>query len=187
MNTAQSFKEYFESTFQVENDPNMRSVRSDEFFADVIHKTPIKLEILESYLLGGNFDMFYKTLTDFKYLIEFSDNLNRYWHLLRGYSEAMGRLKANPSVKASKRLYFYYFEKYGDRRSLRDENWFEKRRWEFLDELLNIYFEEDLRIFMLKYQQIMIENLKIYESFMVLFVRDLQKIQSTSLRQKIKK
>ncbi len=181
MNTAQSFKEFFETSFQVENDPSMASMRSDEFFTDVINSSPIKLEILESYLLVGNFDLFYKTLTDFKYLIEFSDNLSRYWHILRGYSEAMGRLKVNQSVKGSKKLYFYYFEKYGDRRSLRDEYWFENKRWEFLDELLGIYSEEDLRIFIMKYQQRMIENLKIYESFIVLFVKDLQYIQSASL------
>jgi hypothetical protein len=187
MNTALLFKEFFEASFKVENDPQMASLRSDEFFTDVIHSAPVKLEILESYLLVGNFDLFYKSLTDFKYLIEFSDNLSRYWHLLRGYSEAMGRLKTNQSVKGSKRLYFEYFEKYGDRRSLRDEYWFESKRWEFLDELLGIYYEEDLRIFILKYQQRMIENLKIYESIIVLFVSDLQKIQSDSLGLKMNK
>ena len=184
MNTALSFKEFFEASFQLENDSNTATLRSDEFFTDVIHNTPIKLEILESYLLVGNFHLFYKTLTDFKYLIEFSDNLSRYWHLLRGYSEAMGRLKADQSVKGSKRLYFEYFEKYGDRRSLRDEYWYENKRWEFLDELLNIYCEEDLRIFIMKYQHRMIENLKTYESFIVLFVKDLKKIQSASSGQK---
>jgi hypothetical protein len=187
MNTALSFKEFFEASFQVDNDLHMANMRSDEFFTEVIQSTPVKLEILESYLLVGNFDLFYKTLTDFKYLIEFSDNLSRYWHLLRGYSEAMGRLKANQTVKGSKRLYFDYFEKYGDRRSLRDEYWFENVRWEFLDELLNIYAEEDLRIFIMKYQHRMIENLKIYESFIVLFISDLQNILSAQLQQKIKK
>ncbi len=187
MNTAQSFKEFFDASFQVENDQHIAAMHSDEFFTEVIRSTPVKLEILESYLLVGNFDLFYKTLTDFKYLIEFSDNLSRYWHLLRGYSEAMGRLKADLSVKGSKRLYFEYFEKYGDRRSLRDEYWFENKRWEFLDELLNIYYEEDLRIFIMKYHHRMIENLKTYESFIVLFVKDLKKIQSASLKQKIRK
>jgi len=184
MNTARSFKEFLEASFKDEKDPQTALKLAEEFFANFIRSTPIKLELLESYLLAGNFEMLYKTLIDLKYLIEFSDNLSRYWHLLRGYSEAMGKLKANQSVKGSKKVYFDYFDKYGDRRSLRDEYWFEKKRWEFLDELLNIYSEEALRSFILKYQRVMIETLKIYESFMMLFVKELQQIQSASVGQK---
>lgn len=184
MNIARSFIEFFEASFQDENDLQIASVQSGEFFAEVINSTPIKLELLESYLLGGNFNMFYKTLTELKYLIEFSDDLNRYWHLLRGYSQALGKLKADQSVKGSKKIYFDYFNKYGDRRCLSEENWFEKKRWQFLDELLNVYCDKDLRAFMLKYRQILIDNLKIYESFILLFINELQDIQSASIAKK---
>lgn len=183
MKSAQSFKEFFEASFLDENDPQTAYNLSMEFFADFILSTPLKLDLLESYLLGGNIRMFYKSLSEQKYLIEFSDDLNRYWHLLRGYSEALSKLKEDQSVKSSKRLYFYYFDKYGDRRLLRKEYWLEGKRWEFLDELLNIYTEDELRGFILKYHQVLLNNLKIYQSLLMLFINDLQHILTDSYGQ----
>lgn len=181
MNTASSFKEYFETSFKDETDKVGNLKLSQEFLADFIHYTPIKLELFESYLSGGHIDLFYKSLSDLKYLVEFSDNLNRYWFLLRGYSGALAKLKAYQSVKGSKKLYSYYFDKYGDRRILRNEHWFEKKRWEFLDELQNIYTEEELGHFILKYQQILARNLKIYVSFLTEFIHDLKELQKVSV------
>jgi hypothetical protein len=174
MNSASSFKEFYEASFlKGENQAEAQKMAA-EFFTDFIHYTPLKLEMLESYLSGGHIDSFYRSLADLKYLIEFSDNLSRYWHLLRGYSGALSKLKADFSVKGAKYLYTYYFGKYGDRRFLRNEHWFEKKRWEFLDELQNIYSEDDLRQFFFKYQQVLAENLKIYTSFMMLFIKDIE-------------
>lgn len=177
MNSAKPFKEFFDASFKNEDDQLGALKLSQEFISDFIHYTPIKLELFESYLSGGHIDLFYKSLSDLKYLVEFSDNLNRYWYLLRGYSGALAKLKEDQTVKGSKRLYSYYFEKYGDRRILRNEHWFEKKRWEFLDELQGIYTEEELGNFILKYQQILAENLKNYMSFLMLFIKDLKDIQ----------
>lgn len=181
MNTASSFKEYFEASFKDEADKAGALKLSREFFADFIHYTPIKLELFESYLSGGHLDLFYKSLSDLKYLVEFSDNINRYWFLLRGYSGALAKLKADQSVKGSKKLYSYYFDKYGDRRILRNEHWFEKERWEFLDGLQTIYTEEELGYFILKYQQILAGNLKIYVLFLMEFIKDLKELQQKSV------
>jgi hypothetical protein len=180
MKSAQSFKDYYESSFKKEEDQAMAQKLSDEFFADFIHYTPIKLELLESYISAGQIDNFYNSLADLKYLVEFSDHFNRYWYLLRAYSGALSKLKADQSVKGSKKLYSYYFAKYGDRRILRKEHWFEKKRWEFLDELQTIFSEAELKFFMLKYQRSLAENFKIYESYVMVFITDLKKIQKTS-------
>ncbi len=176
---ALSFKNYFEESLKKE-DQSVSEKLASEFFADFIHYTPIKLELLDSYLKAGRIDYFYQSLSDFKYLIEFSDNLNRYWYLLRAYSTALSKLEADQSVKNAKKLYSHYFEIYGDRRMLRSEHWFEKKRWEFLDELQLINREDELSDFICKYQQILCENFKIYESFVIALVVDLIKLQALS-------
>lgn len=186
MNTAKWFIEFFEASFKNDSDQDRAQRLSQEFFTDFIHYTPIKLEMLKSYLTQGQIELFYKSLIDLKYLIEFSDNLNRYWHLLRGYSEALSKLKADQSVKSSKKLYSNYFDRYGDRRTIRNEHWFEKKRWEFLDELHSIYTEDELSAFIYKYQQILSENLEIYVSFMMVFINELQRQQSVSVGHQIK-
>jgi len=173
---ALSFKKYYEESFRKE-DQSVSEKLATEFFADFIHYTPIKLELLDSYLKTGRIDYFYQSLSDLKYLVEFSDNLNRYWYLLRAYSTAISKLKADRSVKNAKKLYSHYFEIYGDRRMLRNEHWFEKKRWEFLDELQLINREDELSEFIFKYQQVLFENLKIYESFIMTFIADLKKLQ----------
>jgi hypothetical protein len=169
------FKNYYEESFSKE-DQSVSEKLASEFFTDFIHYTPIKLELLGSYLKAGRIDYFYQSLSDLKYLVEFSDSLNRYWYLLRAYSSALSKLKADLSVKNAKKLYSHYFEIYGDRRTLRNEHWFEKKRWEFLDELQLINREDELSVFIGKYQQVLSENLKIYESFIMTFVNDLKKL-----------
>jgi hypothetical protein len=185
MNTARFFIEFYEASFKDGSDSIDAMKRSDEFFLDFIYFTPIKLELLGSYLTAGQITLFYKSLIDLKYLIEFSDNINRYWHVLRGYSETLSKLTEAPTVKNSKRLYYFYFEKYGDRRVIRNEHWFEKKRWEFLDELNIIFTEIELQKFIWKYRQALEENFEIYKSFMMIFIDELQRLQSVSSNQKI--
>ncbi len=172
--TALSFKSYYENLFSQEDQFSSQNLAA-EFFADFICYTPIKLKLLDSYLKAGHIDFFYQSLSDLKYLIEFSDHLNRYWHLLRAYSGALSKLKVNQTVKNSKKIYCHYFERYGDRRMIRNEHWFEKKRWEFLDELLLIYQEKELSSFIIKYQQVLDENLAIYTSFVMALITELKK------------
>jgi hypothetical protein len=181
MNSASSFKEFYEASFFKGENPKQEKKLSEKFFADFVYNTPLKLELLESYLSEGQIDQFYMLLPDLKYLIEFSDDLNRYWHLLRAYSGALSKLKNDLSVKGAKNLYAYYFSKYGDRRFLRNEHWFEKKRWEFLDEIQNIYSEDQLRQYFVHYQIITIENMKIYSSFLMLFIKDLENLDTTQI------
>jgi len=176
--SAISFKCYYEDSFSKEDQSGSEKLAA-EFFAEFIHNTPIKIELLNSYLNAGRIDRFYQSLSDLKYLVEFSDSLNRYWYLLRAYSSALSKLKADHSVKNAKKLYSHYFEIYGDRRMLRKEHWFEKKRWEFLDELQLINSEDELSGFIFKYQQILSGNLKIYTSFITAFVANLKKLQTS--------
>ena len=174
MNSASSFKQFYESNFSKGENPDQAKKLAVEFFDDFVRYIPLKLEKLESYLSAGKIEQFYLSLSDLKYLIEFSDDLNRYWHLLRAYSGALSKLQNDLTVKGAKNLYAYYFGKYGDRRFLRTEHWFEKKRWEFLDEIQNIYSEADMKEFFLHYQHILNENMKIYTSFLLLFVKDIE-------------
>ena len=173
--SAHLFKIYYEDSFS-KKDQLARQDLVSEFFNDFIRCTPIKLDLLNSYIKTGRIDCFYQSIIDLKYLVEFSDDINRYWYLLRAYSGALSKLKANQSVKESKKLYSYYFERYGDRRALRNEHWFEKKRWEFLDELQLIYREDELSDFIEKYQRVLSENLNIYASFIIAFISDLKKL-----------
>ena len=177
MNSARSFIAFYEASFEKEVDKVRAQKLSDGFFADFIYYTPIKLDLMESYLKAGQIDYFYKSLSDLKYLVEFSDNFNRYWYILRAYSGALSKLKENLSVKGSKKLYGYYFEKYGDRRILRNEHWFEAKRWEFMDELQTLYHVDELNLFVIKYQHILATNFSIYQSFVLAFINDLKKEQ----------
>ena len=174
--SALSFKSYYEDSFSKEDQSESKKLAA-EFFAEFIHSTPIKLELLDSYLNAGRIDHFYQALPELKYLVEFSDSLNRYWYLLRAYSSALSKLNADQSVKNAKRLYSHYFEIYGDRRMLRNEHWFEQKRWEFLDELQLIYREDELSDFVYKYQQVLSDNLKIYVSFLLDLIADLKILQ----------
>jgi len=179
-NCARSFIEYYKASFKTEEDTEKACQLFDEVYSDFICYTPITLELLEVYLNAGHIDYFYISLTDLKYLIEFSDDLNRYWHLLRAYSGALSKLKANQTVKSSKKIYYYYFARYGDRRFLRNEHWFEEKRWEFLDELQSIYTEDALENFIFNYQCTLAQSLKIYVSILSEFINDLKTIHALS-------
>jgi hypothetical protein len=99
---------------------------------------------------------------------------------LRAYSGALSKLKANQTVKSSKKIYYYYFARYGDRRFLRNEHWFEEKRWEFLDELQSIYTEDALENFIFNYQCTLAQSLKIYVSILSEFINDLKTIHALS-------
>jgi len=181
--SVQEFKDYYEASIHVEN-PETAQQRVSEFFRKFVLSTKRETVLLESYLKSGNIVKSYELLAKFKYLIEYSDDLSRYWHLMRGYSGALAKLNTDKSVKGAKRLYAYYFEKYGDRRILKEEHWFERKRWEFLDELESIFTEYEIETFAKKYQRVLIENFEIYSSFLTAFILDLKRLQGSGIPEK---
>ncbi|MFY9152249.1 MAG: hypothetical protein WAO52_09555 [Prolixibacteraceae bacterium] len=179
---VKAFTTSFHNSFQDGMEETQARKLTDAFIQDFIHLTPLKLELIKSYAEASQFDLFYQALSDLKYLNEFSDNFSRYWCAIRGYSGALSKLKKNYSVKGSKKIYWNYYDRYGDRRLLRNEHWFERKRWEFLDELQLIYSERELDEFMQKYQRKLNENLKLYVLFILKFIRELKK--TTDFRRK---
>jgi hypothetical protein len=171
MDTSKVFIEFFESSYQREYKGDIQLPSATKFFAEFVNDTPLKLEKLEDYLNKGQVDQFYQLLIELKYLVEFSDDLNRYWHVLRAYSEGLMKLKADLTAKGSKRLYTYYFDKYGDRRSIRHEHWFENKRWEFLDELQNLYSDDKLHLFVMKYEKVLLDDFRIFVSHVIEIIK----------------
>lgn len=178
--TAKAFTTFFYDSFSNGLNDSGAQKLADGFIQDFIHLTPVKLELIRSYLDACQFELFFQSLNDLKYLNEFSDNFNRYWYVIRAYSGALAKMKRNYSIKGSKKIYYYYYQKYGDRRPLRNEHWFEKKRWEFLDELQLIYSENELDKFMFKYQQKLIESLKLYASYVLRLVAELKRVNRYS-------
>jgi hypothetical protein len=178
-NSVQSFKDYHEAFFMNEN-PGKAKELASEFFRGFILSMSEKTVLLETFLNQRKIDDFYNLLSDFKFLVEYSDEISRYWYFLRAYSGALAKLNSDRSVKGAKKLYSYYFEKYGDRRTIRDEHWFEKKRWEFLDELYGIFNEYELEAFIKKFQNILTENFATYSSLLLTFVFDLKGLQVNS-------
>ncbi len=173
--TTKAFVDFFNASYRDSTKGLQGENLANGFFNDFVSCIPQKINELDSYSLVGNFDCYYHNLADLKFMNEFSDGFNRYWHLLRAYSGALTKLKLNYTVKGTKNLYSYYFEKYGDRRILRNEHWFEQHRWEFLDELHEIFTETELNLFTRKYQFRLNESLKIYQSFLMQLIIDLKK------------
>lgn len=173
-NSVKSFKQFYEASFEPQIDADQAKMLSSEAIADFIYFTPEKLDMLESYMDAGQFELLYMSMSDLKFLVEFSDEISRYWFAVRGYSGALAKLKANPTVKGSKKIYSDYYSRYGDRRILRNEHWFEKKRWEFLDELNGIFLETELDRFMVKYSRVLAQDLNIFISNVMLFIIDLK-------------
>lgn len=176
-NSAAAFKKFIEVSFGIET-PEKVQQQTNEYFRNFIYSTQKKLDLLEFHLKKEDYAALYNLLPELKFLVEYSDELSRYWYFMRGYSGALLKLSNDLTVKGSKKLYAAYFEKYGDRRNIRDEHWFEVKRWEFLDELNTIYNEFELKAFMWKYHNVLSDNLKIYSSFMMAFINDLKKLQA---------
>ena len=139
------FIKYFRSSLNKEvYEPEDNENTSEDFFSDFIQYTPLVLQELDKYYGEKRMDLFYIRLNDLKYLCVFNENLNLYWFSMRALSGALFRLNSPGGLANAKKLHFYYLEKYGDRSALRDENWFENRRWIFLDSLEKVATEEQL-------------------------------------------
>lgn len=174
MKSVTLFKEFHKANFTSENSTTNSDSFFHEYIADFVEYIPLKMSILNSYIEERKIDYFYNSIADLKYLIEFSEDFNKYWYILRAYSSTISKLMVNPNIKNSKKIYNHYFSKYGDRRALREENAFEKKRWEFLDELNTINTEQELQVFINKYNKVLAENWITYSSFIYHFIHELK-------------
>ncbi len=165
MDEAASFIYYFrESLDQKENDQEPVENVSESFFPDFIQLTPVVLGELENYLQEKQLGLFYNRLNDLKYLCVFDENLNLFWFCMRALSGALTKL-GHGRVNGTKKLHQYYLDKYGGREALRNENWFENRRWIFLDALEKVETEEQLKKLIENYHVVLncyLENYKFH-------------------------
>ncbi|PTN02417.1 hypothetical protein [Mangrovibacterium marinum] len=134
------------------------------------------LSNLQQKLDSGAIQAFYEQIESLKYLIEYSDELNKNWYLIRAYSGALKRLMQEKTVEHAAKVYAYYEQTYGGRRVLRSENWFEQQRWEFIDELKTIGSQEALNKFLEKRTKKLNGYFQGYKSELLLFIQDLQKL-----------
>ena len=145
MEEAVSFINYFRSSLDKEiQEPGFGENISKDFFCDFIQFTPSILRELSIYIDDKRIGLFYNRLNDLKYLCVFNENLNLFWFSMRALSGTLFRLNSPGGLENAKKLHCYYLEKYGDRKVLRDENWFENRRWIFIDSLEKVTTEEEL-------------------------------------------
>ena len=136
MDSISSFIDYFRQTLDLKNQGFVNEMNvSKEFFLDFVNYTPPILAELEFYISQKHIEKFYARLNDLKYLCVFNEELNKYWFSMRALSGALCKLNKKRSLKSAHKVHEYYIRKYGDRKILSSENWFEIKRWHFLDEL----------------------------------------------------
>lgn len=136
MDPIASFIDYFRQTLDSKNqDAIVTTDVSNDFFIDFVNYTPSILGELNNCITEKHIDRFYNRLNDLKYLCVFNEELNKYWFSMRALSGALVKLSTKKSLKNAQKVHQYYIRKYGDRKVLSNENWFEQKRWNFLNTL----------------------------------------------------
>lgn len=136
MDSIDSFIDYFRQTLDSKNQETTANTDvSKEFFLDFVNYTPPILAELDNCITGKHIERFYIRLNDLKYLCVFNEELNKYWFSMRALSGALVKLSTKKSLKNAHKVHEYYIRKYGDRKVLSNENWFEIKRWQFLNAL----------------------------------------------------
>lgn len=176
MNSIDTFIEYFKDSMGCSM---CRSSDEEElsnaFFRDFIEYTPLVLVDLRNFHGGIHYNQFYSRLSDLKYLCVFDEEMNRYWFAMRAYSGALAKLESADNIDQVKSIYSYYIEKYGDRRALRGEHWFEQKRWAFLDALSNVDSMSDLIVFIENQQKELCKQLDDFDVSLQSFIHQLKK------------
>lgn len=154
---------------------NAKEVVNNQSLQEFINSITATLTNLQNYIDKKDIQSFYGQIEELKYLIEYSDELNKNWYLIRAYSGALRRLLKERSIENVMSIYRYYEQTYGGRRILRDENWFEQNRWEFIDELKSIDSPEKLDLFLEKRIKKLNGYFQGYKSELLIFIQELQK------------
>lgn len=116
---------------------------------------------------------FYESLSELKFFIEYADELNKNWYILRACAGALTRLNNSLTIENASSVLQYYELKYGGRRILRNENWFEQQRWDFLDDLKMVNSEEALLRFFEKRTKKLNESFQVFKSELLIFLQSI--------------
>ncbi|MCW0483564.1 hypothetical protein [Gaoshiqia sediminis] len=152
------------------------SCSDNEFLSDFLVFVPEVLADLQDNIDHRQIAEFYKNLIHLKFMVEYADDLNRYWYLLRAYSGGLKRLMDKQTVQHAMEVYLYYHHRYGARRIFKQENWFENKRWQFLDRLIDVEDSKGLAIFFEQVTDELSENFQIYKNSLLRFHREVKKI-----------
>ncbi|MGQ7871290.1 hypothetical protein [Sunxiuqinia sp. sy24] len=175
MTPAERFYKYFNRAYGHPED-DIPSQLKNEFIEEFISQIPEVIDELETNLLKHEIHKFYVQIKNLKYLCEYSEEFNRYWLLLRSISGGLDRVLEDPTTDHIADVYIYYFSRYGGRRKLRDENWFEGHRWEFLDRLSNIPTNDDLNDFILEKIDDLSNYFQLYKKELTSFILELKEL-----------
>ena len=176
MNSIESFIEYFRNTLDEKNRNLLKEKKiSKDFFDDFIKYTPKTISELNQYILDDRISLFYSKLNDLKYLCIFDEELNKYWFAMRGLSGAIAKLLVKKDLENARKVHQYYIHKYGDRIALRDENWFENKRWQFLDSLEILNSDDQLSHFINQNKIVLKCYLDNYHFHVNCFIGDIRK------------
>lgn len=172
---VESIMNQLKKTANTENSGALNSAENQALidFSTMVNET---LTQLQWHIDKLEIEAFYKKIEPLKYLIEYSDELNKNWYLIRAYSGAISRLLISETLENAVAVYLYYENTYGGRRILRDENWFEQNRWDFLDELKAADSEEKLHKFIQKRTKKLNQYFQVYKSELLLFTEELIKL-----------
>ncbi len=178
MTSAESFVKYFNKTYIKipANKLKPPEKNENEFLNEFVAYIPEIVYELEDHIKNREINRFYIKLKNIKFLVEYSDELNKNWYLIRAYSGGLKRLMEKPDTHHAMQVYLYYFQKYGDRRLLKDENWFEEKRWQFLDELLDVENDKMLRTFIKAKTHLLNEYFQIYKTELLKFRSEVMKL-----------
>ncbi|WP_423127345.1 hypothetical protein [Gaoshiqia sp. Z1-71] len=178
MAAAESFvRHYNKSLFKAVNKKDETPLRGKNIFInEFLIYVPEILDELQQYIDSSQLHNFYIKLNNLKFLVEYADDLNRYWFVLRAYSGGLRKLMEEKTVRHSLDVYLYYYLKYGKRRILKDENWFEHKRWEFLDQLTKVDDENELAAFINRMMESLDQYFQVYKNELLRFHSDVKKI-----------
>ncbi|HKJ43267.1 MAG TPA: hypothetical protein VKA27_14315 [Sunxiuqinia sp.] len=177
MTPAERFFKYFNAAYRPEESVES-STLSNEFVEEFIAYIPDFIDELETNLLKHEIGDFYVKIKNLKYLCEYSEEFNRCWLLLRAISGGLKRLLDEPTLNHATEVYVYYYSKYGGRRRLRDENWFEHHRWDFLDKLAVLKSDDELNEFILERIEGLSSYFYLYRKELESFINDLKRLAS---------
>lgn len=148
----------------------------NEFLIDFIAFVPETIADLQYNIEHQQIDDFYNNLTSLKFLVEYSDDLNRYWYLLRALAGGIKRLLEKETVQHAMEVYLYYHQKYGGRRIFKQDNWFENKRWQFLDRLIDIETPRELMTFIEDEMRELNEYFRVYKNELLQFHNEVKDI-----------
>ncbi len=182
MGSVDTFIKYFKESLSCSTcQESGINALSNAFFRDFVEFTPLVIQELQTYATPGMFSRFYTRLADLKYLIVFDEDINKYWFAMRAYSGALSKLENVENIHEIKSVFNYYIEKYGERRVLASEHWFEHKRWLFLDSLKTVDSLESLREFTERQRMELQDQLNHFEAALILFIQHLKYTLETDL------